>query len=569
MTNRTTFASYAALLAGMFLTGCVDDAEYVVAPGEEPQSVELSATDQLLRASMTLRGLRPSIAELELVADDPSAMSAIVDAYLASPSFGKVIRDLHNESLLVRTDYAFYPAGFPRLDNMQMYDAYYLNTSVQEASLRLVEHVVMNDLPYSQIVTADYAIANHVVSTVWGTTYDTTGAEWQQSYYQDGRPVAGVLSDPWVFTRHASTISNANRGRANAMSKALLCYDFLDRDIVIDSSINLADPDVVNNAVVENEACAACHQTLDPLASFFQDYFPIFVAQQIETYPYDQFYYPGIFQIAGVEMRDPGYFGQAGNNVADLGRLMADDPRLSLCAVQRFYAYFHQVPLDEVPLLASAELQQEFIQSGLNAKVLAKAIVMSDAFKLSHSGDEVESENLAGIRKIRPDQMSTMFLDLTGFKWEVDLGAGGGLDLGRAELTTDSMLGFEVLGGGIDAAYVTRPTHTFNATASLVLQTMAAEAAAYVVDRDFAEADPQKRHLLKLVELDGIDPKTAREQIAWLHLRLLGEVVEVDSDEVTESWELFSAGFQHNNNIARAWELLLTAMMQDIRIATY
>jgi hypothetical protein len=426
----------------------------------------------------------------------------------------------------------------------------------------------MNDRPYTEIVTADYMVANHVTATVWGTSYDTEGPEWQVSQFLDGRPVAGVLSDPWLFTRHSSTPSNANRGRANALSNALLCYDFLDRDIEIDSSINLADPDVVTTAVVDNDACAACHQVLDPLAAFFGDYFPLYVASNIEAYPFSEFYSPNIFENIGIAMRPPSYFGQSGANVVDLGHMMAADPRMSLCAAQRFYAYFNQIALDEVPFIAMAELQKAFIQSGLNAKALAKAIVLDEAFGASHTGDALEAETLPAVKKIRPDQLATTFYDLTGFVWATQLDVPD-IEIGRVELMRDSFLGFQVLGGGIDGAYVTRPSHTYNATAALLLQTIAAEAATFVVGRDFSQPDPAQRHLLRLVAPDVIDPATAREQIAWLHQRIFGDMVDAQSAAVDESWELFSAAFQHSGNIARSWELLLTAMLQDIRIATY
>ncbi len=58
------------------------------------------------------------------------------------------------------------------------------------------------------------------------------------------------------------------RGRANMVARALLCFDYLVQDIVLEEGIDLTNPDEVANAVVENSGCASCHQTLDPLASF-------------------------------------------------------------------------------------------------------------------------------------------------------------------------------------------------------------------------------------------------------------------------------------------------------------
>ncbi|MCU0687156.1 MAG: hypothetical protein MUF34_33745 [Polyangiaceae bacterium] len=49
----------------------------------------LSPTEHLVRASMALRGMRPSEAELAQVQADAAAVGAIVDTYLATPEFAR------------------------------------------------------------------------------------------------------------------------------------------------------------------------------------------------------------------------------------------------------------------------------------------------------------------------------------------------------------------------------------------------------------------------------------------------------------------------------------------------
>jgi hypothetical protein len=203
---------------------------------------------------MALRGVRPSLEEIQRIESEPSALGSILDEYLSSEAFGEAIRDLHNEALLVRVGAAIYPAGFPAMADLAGMQSQRLNGDLVEAPLRLIEHVVRNDRPYSEIVTADYTLATRTVATVWGLPYSGSGDEWLVTHWNDDRPSAGILSDSMLFTRHGTTFSNANRGRANAMSRALLCYDFLSREVALDSTINLADPDEVNGAVRENDA---------------------------------------------------------------------------------------------------------------------------------------------------------------------------------------------------------------------------------------------------------------------------------------------------------------------------
>jgi hypothetical protein len=516
--------------------------------------VYLSPTDHLVRASMTLRGKRPSVAELRLVQKDPSALPAIVDDYLDSDEFGLTIRELHNEAILTETDILSFPAGYPALAPIADVAVGRIDRSLQEAALRLIEYVVLNDRPYTEIVTADYTLVNGVVAAVWGgIPYDGDGVEWKVSRWTDGRDNAGILSDDWLFSRHGSTISNANRGRANAISKALLCTDFLDREIKIDTTVDLADPDVVANAVVENPVCAGCHQTLDPLASYFGSYTPIYVPPATKTYPI-RHYMPNFFKQIGVKLREPSYFGEKGakGGLKDLGALIAKDPRFSLCAAKRFYAYLNHVELPDVPPDAARKLQRTFEDAGMNAKALARAIVLSDDFRV------------AGERRARPGEIGRAVEDLTGFRWTID----APLKAGQVDLMEDSFFGFKVLGGGIDAYYVTKSTPTTNATSSLVLRELAAEAARFVVDADLASPAPQTPRLLSIAP-DETGEGAVRAALASLYLRLYGETVDAGGSEVQGAWTVFSGALDLGDDARRAWMTTLTAMLQDVRIAHY
>lgn len=534
-------------------------------PGE-PNPIYLPPGEHLVRVSMALRGVRPSAEELAAVEADPAAIEGIVDGYLDDPRFGTIVRDLHNDALLVLADFLVFPAGFVPKGPVADVDVYRLNRSITEAPLRLVEHVVTNDRPYTEIVTAEYTLADEIVAEVWGLPYEGDGSSWEVTAWQDERDQAGILSDPWLFQRYQSTVSNANRGRANAISRALLCYDFLSRDIEVDASVNLADPDAVANAVVENPACASCHQGLDPLAGFLRDWSPVYVPSEVD-YPFDS-YMPGVFEDIGATVRDSNFFGRAGEGLGDLGRFIAEDPRFSLCAAQRFYAYFHQVELEEVPLETAARFQTELVDSGMSAKALARAIVLDDEFRVSHADPADPGENdPVGVKKARPVQLSLLFQDLTGFGWRTDLTE---FDLAPVELLDDSFLGYNVLLGGIDSLFVTRPSHTYSATASLVLRNLSREAADFVVDDDFGQPDPDARHLLTLVGATDTEEGLVREQLSALHLRIFGRTALPDGPEVDASYELFQAALDHAaGDVTRAWKVTLTALLQDVEIAYY
>ncbi len=530
-----------------------------------PEVAYLSPEDHLTRASMALRGIRPSLAELEEVAADPSAIEAIVDEYLESPQFGVTMRELHNATLLTRS------LTLPGIDDLSSFTGARINASVGDEPLRLIQYVIENDRPYTEIVTADYTVADAVVARAYGLPYDAAAGGWQVTHYQDGRPEAGILSATSIFLRHRSAGANWHRGRANQLSNALLCYNFLDRDVTLDGSIDLSDPEVVRDAVRANPACASCHQTLDPLASFFWGYRPNVNVGQLDAYPIADMYDPAREgRWRNTSQRPPGFFGLAADDIGGLGDLIADDPRFSFCAAERFYSYMAQVEPADIPLGLTSELQSVLIDSGYSAKQLAKAIVLSDEFRASYAHGADAAEYIVGIKKARPGQLERMFTDLTGFRWETNSTVRvRGTELGRVGLLDNDVVGFRVLAGGIDSEFVIEPSHTFNATSSLVLRAIAAEAAGFVVDRDLAEPDADARKLLVHVTADDRDEAAVRAQIAYLHARLYGELIGPDDDEVTATYELFAATLARTDDVAHAWKTTLTAMLQDVRIATF
>jgi hypothetical protein len=529
----------------------------------------LEPTEHLTRASIALRGMRPSVDELQAVRDDARYVEAIVDYYLTTPAFGETLRELHGEALLSDVDAVIYPAGFPAIGALAGRGVQEINRSIVEAPLRLIEHVITHDRPYTEIVTADYTLADDVVATVWGLPYDSGGERWQRTRYQDGRPHAGILSDSFLFTRHSTTFSNKSRGRANVISRALLCYDFLDREIAIDSGIDLADPEAVADAVRHNPACASCHQALDPLASHFASYYPIYVPADLTQYPFST-YEPSFRSVFSVT--EPGYFGVSQRDVAELGRSIADDPRFSLCAAKRFYGHLAQVELDAVPAALASELQAVLIDSGMDAKALARAVVMSNAFRASHASSDADAEALVGLKKMAPSQLARTVQALTGYRWRADLPIAIGQDMsevGEIDLMRDAFFGFEVLAGGIDGSSVTRRSHTMSASAALTVEALAARAADAVVDADFAEPDAHERRLLTQVDPEDLDTESVRAQLTDLQLRFYGQLAEADDDDVEDATRLFFAALAASDDGRRAWKLTLHAMLQDARMIYY
>ncbi|MFK7931095.1 MAG: hypothetical protein AB8H79_23110 [Myxococcota bacterium] len=526
----------------------------------EESAVLLSDTDRLLRIAMTLKGTRPSIAEFEAVEADASALDGIVDDYLESVEFGATVRDIENEAHLVRTEFVANRTldGAPELGEVALAD---IRT---EEPLKLVEYVVMNDRPYTEILTMSGTVGTQyqpLIGAGIGDAFDPNGPEWQPLPHIDGRGVAGILTTDGWHARWASNPANAQRLRASHATDALICADYLTGDVQL-ASVDLTSEEAVNNAILFEPACVSCHQTMDPIANAMFGF-----AGRPESnrdYPTVMFDPREADDGPGITGRPIGYYGRGGDNLSEIAILMAEDTRLSSCAAQRYLSYITQTPRSEVPFEQVISAQRALTESDMSIKAMVKHIVLSDAFATSHVTDAEVAERVAGILRTRPRQLDRMFRDLTGFTW---LGTNG--RSGEAFVVpTSASRGFQVHGGGIEVFNKQTATHLNSASSVAFLRAFAAEAAADVVVNDFDQPAAQRR-LLSQVELDTTDPALLRAQFVDLHLRIYGERVEADSQDVSDTLALFSDLDSLNSNRTQVWTLVLTAMLQDIRVATY
>ena len=173
---------------------------------------------------------------------------------------------------------------------------------VRQAPLQLIAHVAANDRPYTEILTANYVMANAWSASAYGATtrFDdpTDPHEFRPSriveFYRQGEefiieyhpvtgylrvadpgplftvfPHAGILNTISFLNRYPTTATNRNRARA----RWTYCH-FLGVDVEKSASrttdpVALAD---TNNPTMHNSACTVCHSGMDPVAGAFQNY---------------------------------------------------------------------------------------------------------------------------------------------------------------------------------------------------------------------------------------------------------------------------------------------------------
>lgn len=513
-------------------------------PGEAP-AAEVDVAHLVHRLSLDLRGVRPSLEEIAAAEADPASLDATVDAWLHDPRFGARVRAVYADALLTRQDTWYVSAADYGLDDEPGFAA-----SVGDEALRIVSEVAEQDLPYPEIVTAEWTMADERLGAAWPVDYPAETTGWQRVRYTDGRPQAGVLSTNALWWRYGTSASNANRGRANAISRALLCADYLSRPIEFDRNVNILDGDALEDALRNNPGCVACHYSLDPFAAYFWGFYYYDYTSPAETSTYHPERESLWDDYAGGV--GPGYYGDPGYTLADLGRQIARDPRLVSCAVERVVegVLQRETTLDDTTALLTH--RAAFEADGLALRGLWRSVVQDPAYRAP--------PEVVGPRMVSPELLASTVEDLTGFRFEY-----AGYDL----LTTDTY-GLRTLAGGVDGQFVTSPARTPTATMLLVQQRLAEGAAHHVVAAD--RADPAQARLFTEVtfaETPDTDRDAMVAQLQALHLRLYGDHVRADGPEVEANLELWTDLYALDHDAVAAWSGVLAVLLRDPLFLTY
>lgn len=521
---------------------------------EEVHGVQLLAPrERLIRLSVDLRGVHPSEAELVAIEQNPELYEEFVDRYMADPRFVARMGDLFNETLLTRTGDT-YGIMVDGASGAQVARA------VGDEAVKLVERIVADDLPYSELVLADYTMANPVLAAALDLDYPAGQTGWEQARYTDGRPHAGVLTMTSFWLRYPSMGGNANRHRANAVSRTLLCDDYLARPIVL----NRAAVDQLTispeEAISTNASCQSCHSTLDPLSAHF---FGFFIPDDEEFTEDPLVYRPEREQgWRDYANRPPAYYGLPTAHVVELAEAIAVDSRFHDCAVQTVFQGLTQRTISDLDWEELAPHRAAFLDGELRVRPLVRSVVTSPEYLAAAVVDETLQERIPGTKMVSPSQLSAIIEDITGYRW----------DFAGEDLTTAQAGGVPVLLGGIDGRSARARTYQASVGAVLVLERLTWNAAWDVVQRDFAQPSGADRLLLRYVNANqGPDeaPEAFEEQVRFLYLRVTGVPLPADAEEIAALAEVWRDLRAIEGSGERAWAGVLNVVLRDPSVLYY
>jgi hypothetical protein len=497
----------------------------------------------LRRVSLDLRGVAPSLEELDRVSADPAELDALIASFRADPRHADRVAALFAERWLTRVD------GF----NIDERD-YHLDErrhgefvrAVGEEPLRLLARIATTDRPWTDTVQADWTMADDILLEVWPLDSLEEGPGWRAARYTDGRPASGVLSTNGLWWRYTSTPNNYNRARAAALARLLLCTDYLSRPVRFTSEVVLSGPDL-DEAIRSDPSCVSCHSTLDPLASALFGYwwFDIYDPNELSRYhperePLGAYYLD----------EEPAWFGHPLTGAVDLGAHVAADPRFLSCAVETAAEGLWRRPIRPEDGPELERLRAALEVGDLRWSALETAILDSAEYRIGGllDGAPPAAEALTTRRMMSASQLDTAVAALTGFTWRDREGIG---------LLQNDTVGIRVLAGGLDGVDVTRPASDPSVTTVLVHDRLARAGALFAAQAELVDGGPP---VLFLDGAPGPGDAGFEQALVSLHRRILS--VPPDEPRLGDLVALWTAVEAEADAVA-AWTSIARVLLTD------
>ena len=527
-----------------------DTATPRVDPAED--LVPLGGPRLLRRVSLDLRGTLPTPDELDAAAADPEIWRSFAAQWVTGPAFEERLVTLLAEHWWTRID----TFEVVRFDYDLTYEQEFaFDRSVGEEPLRLVARVVAEDRPWSDVVTAPHTMADPMLAGLWPLDYPAGADGWQEATYTDGRPHAGVLSTNGLWWRYTTTDSNMNRSRAAAISRLLLCQDYLARPITLTGAADVSDPE---HAIRTDPYCVACHASLDPVAASMFGFWWLSLYSRIEQ----DVYHPEREALAEAFLGvDPAWFGTPTSGLPDLGYAISQDHRLYSCAVETFSKlYWRRAPdLQDHPRMEALRVQ--FLEAGASPQALILAVLETREYRaggVAEGAHPAAASRARIVRMLSPDQLSRTVAALTGMVWTRQ---------GHEVLASDET-GFRMLAGGVDGWAVTEPQTAPSLPWSMVMKRHAQAAA----DRAVLEELERQTQQVPDVFFAGVElhhrpgDDAYRQALGDIWWRLTATALsDTDRDTFAQLW----LDVEGEDGPAMAWRAVLSTMMRDPMFLTY
>jgi len=612
--------------------------------GQFWNGVEFADNPKVLgNAAVLFAGRNPTAAETAaVIAGGVPVLRSTIRGYMTGPTFDRFLEETG--------DTHFLPAGVVAFGNNRGYNAtdyptaaLLINgdatvpgadrTAFEQATRRepneLMKFIVKGDRPWTDMVAGNYTVVNGVVArylnaTVTGTFVNPADnteflpATIPSQRLGGMREHAGVLSTHAWLDRFPTTDTNRNRHRVYIMAK-----QFLGTNVAALAMRPIDDGGNFKIPTMENPACAACHDTIDPMTAGWQNWAPNnrFLPNLVggknialpgtyrsNNYPKDAnnlaYYRAGDNWFR--DMKAPGYGATpmpgdvTGNNTALqwLGMQVAGDSRFAKGAVDFWYrALFNREalarPIDTTSPQYANQLSaynaqfEEFTQiadrfktnrgnGAFNVKDLLADLMMSNWARAEranglNAGRMIELADVGSFAMLNPAALNRTLLGLvgSGYNGFNNQFAGAALNYGNFD-------------GGLNR---TERSKELTMMQTITIDRLVAERSCAIVQADFAKASATRLLFAGIALTDTPANATGQaaiqQNIKYLHKALWNEDVPVGDAEVQRTYKLFmdvwndratapvrptTCAYNNTNDpnyVGRSWAAVIAYMVGD------
>jgi hypothetical protein len=530
--------------------------------------VELDEEQTLRKATFLLASRYPTPEEYDAVRGEGiDSLDAVLDEVLNEEAFYVRIKEIYNDMLhtdaLLETDVAIDALDEGRFPMKRWYEDLpedqqdpnrdLANDAVAKEPLHIIEHVLREGRPFTEILTGDWTIVNPYSARSYGIELgifedQNDPDEWVEYSFED-IPQAGVLSTPAFLSRYPSTTTNRNRHRSR------IVYDFFFATDVMRLAARPIDVGSIAdfNPTLYNPQCTVCHENIDPLAGAFQNW-----NDEGHYDPPEEGWFP--------DMSPPGFadtqipFEEKERALQWLTEQLVLDDKFAIAVVQTLYTgltghdpllepldadhpdYVHQIAAFEAQDYSFKQIAREFADSGYELRVAIKGLVKTPWFRavsLDVEPGNGRAKKLAPMgtaRLLSPEALDRRIQASIGFAWERN--------------GTNVLMGpYRFFYGGIDSIQTTTRLTDLNGVMANIAERMANEVSCQATAFDFTRP-VEERMLFPMVEttdLPGAGDDAILENIQYLHRHLLGEALDRDDPELHRTFEMFKAVQEHGS----------------------
>lgn len=312
-------------------------------------------TKAVMSAAKTFVNRLPTPAELELAAQNANGYQQVIASYLGMAQFRNAMFREHQNYL--KLGGAQPPGATTPVD--------------YEQAARLGTHIVMNDQNYGNVLKAVICVDNTYQVQPFCDTFTSIAAA--------NANAAGVLTTRGFISTHKDKKA-FNFRLVNESFQKFNCSAYPDS----------GDGNPMAHAQISStvhpwgsttQNCYGCHRTMNPKASTFY-YYTLdgrFTANATGTTRTDA-NSPSTIADLIVGGNIPRVNGVPVNNVRDLGRILADDPRFDFCMTKRYVNFMLGKDYDAELPEGMAYLASAFRDSNRNVRRLLLSIATSAAY---------------------------------------------------------------------------------------------------------------------------------------------------------------------------------------------